>query len=228
MAFVELKALSKVYGESKETQTIALNDINLSIEQGEFTVLSGPSGSGKTTLLNIIGALDKLTSGSLFIDSKEISSLDEKALSKERREDIGFVFQAYNLIPVLTAFENIEYVMTLQGEEKAKRKNRVEEVAKILGIEQLLDKKPNEMSGGQQQRVAVARAVASRPKLILADEPTANLDSVSAQNLMEMMKALNEKEGITIIFSSHDQLVIEQAKRLLVLKDGEIVDDKVF
>ena len=190
-------------------------------------VLSGPSGSGKTTLLNLIGGLDSVSQGSVTLDETTLTDLNESQLSNERLNDIGFVFQAYNLIPVLTTKENIEYVMALQGVSKAKRHERVVEVATILGIENLLDKRPDEMSGGQQQRVAVARAVASKPKLILADEPTANLDSVTAENLMNMMAKLNEDEKITIIFSSHDPMVISKAKRSVILKDGKIFSNKL-
>jgi putative ABC transport system ATP-binding protein len=228
MSFLEISNVEKIYAQGEVNETRALKNITLEIQEGEFTVLSGPSGSGKTTLLNAIGGLDKMTSGTIVLKGERIHDLEENELADVRRNEIGFVFQAYNLVSVLSAFENIEYVMTLQGVSKDARKERVIEVAKLLGIEKLLDKKPNEMSGGQQQRVAVARAVASKPKLILADEPTANLDSLTAESLMDMMRTLNEKEGITIIFSSHDPLVVKQAKRLLVLKDGEIVDDKVF
>lgn len=222
MAFLEIKDIRKVYGENKGVKTVGLDNVSLSIDEGEFVVLSGPSGSGKTTLLNMIGGLDNASSGDVILETTNLTQLNEAQLSNERLHHIGFVFQAYNLIPVLTAKENIEYVMALQGISKSERDSRVLEVAKILGIEALLDKRPDEMSGGQQQRVAVARAVASKPKLILADEPTANLDSVSAKNLMEMMRKLNEDEKITIIFSSHDPMVIESAKRSVLLKDGHI------
>ena len=222
MAFLDIENLQKIYSEGGANETIALDEINLNFNEGEFIVLSGPSGSGKTTLLNLIGGLDSVSKGSVTLDGTTLTHLNEAQLSNERLKDIGFVFQAYNLIPVLTAKENIEYVMSLQGVSKEKRHERVVEVATILGIDDLLDKRPDEMSGGQQQRVAVARAVASKPKLILADEPTANLDSVTAENLMNMMARLNEEENVTIIFSSHDPMVIGKAKRSVILKDGKI------
>ncbi len=222
MSFLEVTQITKVYGKDKSVQTVGLDHVDLAIDNGEFVVLSGPSGSGKTTLLNMIGGLDTPTSGSVTLDKTVLTDLNEAQMSKERLFHIGFVFQAYNLIPVLTAKENIEYVMALQGIKKELRDQRVLEVAQKLGIDGLLDKRPDQMSGGQQQRVAVARAVASKPKLILADEPTANLDSQSAKNLMDMMRQLNEDENITIIFSSHDPMVIASAKRLVALKDGHI------
>ena len=222
MPFLQIKDIRKVYGQDKGVETVGLDNVSLTIDEGEFVVLSGPSGSGKTTLLNMIGGLDNATSGDVILGTTNLTKLNEAQLSHERLHDIGFVFQAYNLIPVLTAKENIEYVMALQGTPKKDRDARVSEVAKTLGIEELLDKRPDQMSGGQQQRVAVARAVASKPKLILADEPTANLDSTSAKNLMDMMRKLNEDEKITIIFSSHDPMVIESAKRSVLLKDGHI------
>lgn len=227
MAFLDVENLQKIYSEGSANETRALDDINLNFDEGEFIVLSGPSGSGKTTLLNLIGGLDSVSNGSVTLDGTRLTDLNESELSNERLKDIGFVFQAYNLIPVLTAKENIEYVMALQGVSKEKRHERVVEVATILGIDDLLDKRPDEMSGGQQQRVAVARAVASKPKLILADEPTANLDSVTAENLMNMMAKLNEEENVTIIFSSHDPMVIGKAKRSVILKDGKIFSNEV-
>ncbi|MBU0681804.1 MAG: ABC transporter ATP-binding protein [Proteobacteria bacterium] len=222
-SFLEIRKISKVFSPNKNVEVKALSDINISIHRGEFAVLSGPSGSGKTTLLNIIGGLDGASCGDVLLDGIAITALDERQLSHLRRDHIGFVFQAYNLIPVLTARENIEYVMRLQGRSQAECGQRSAEVAAKLDISELLDKLPNQLSGGQQQRVAVARAVASKPKLILADEPTANLDSKSAANLMDMMQQLNEDEGITIVFSSHDPLVISKAKHSIVLRDGEVV-----
>lgn len=227
MPFLDINNLQKIYSEGSANETKALDDINLNFSEGEFIVLSGPSGSGKTTLLNLIGGLDSVSNGSVTLDGTTLTDLDEAQLSNERLQDIGFVFQAYNLIPVLTAKENIEYVMALQGVSKTERTERVLEVATILGIDDLLDKRPDEMSGGQQQRVAVARAVASKPKLILADEPTANLDSVTAENLMNMMAKLNEEENVTIIFSSHDPMVIGKAKRSVILKDGKIFSNDI-
>jgi putative ABC transport system ATP-binding protein len=221
--FLEIKQINKTFQPNKEVEVVALRDVNLDIERGGFVVLSGPSGSGKTTLLNIIGGLDDATSGEVFLDGQLLTGMSERALSETRRDHIGFVFQAYNLIPVLTAKENIEYVMNLQGRSQQECNERSLEVAQKLGIDALLGKLPNQLSGGQQQRVAVARAVAATPKLILADEPTANLDSKTAASLMDMMQRLNEDEDVTIIFSSHDPLVIGKAKHSVVLKDGEVI-----
>ncbi len=226
MPFLQLSHIQKVYAIGQAAETSGLTDIDLDIEKGEFIVISGPSGSGKSTLLNVIGGLDAPTQGQVTLDGVTLTELSERALSKERLNHIGFVFQAYNLIPVLTARENIEYIMALQGRPQAERNARVDEVARELGIDNLLNKRPDQLSGGQQQRVAVARAVASKPALILADEPTANLDSQNAEDLMELMRTLNEKENITIIFSSHDPMVIAKAKRSIVLKDGAILHDK--
>ena len=220
--FLEVKQISKLFQPDKEVEVLALDDINLAIGKGEFVVISGPSGSGKTTLLNIIGGLDLPTKGEIVLDGTRLTGLSENKISQIRRDHIGFVFQAYNLLPVLTAHENIEYVMKLQGASKDKCLARSLEVAEKLGIETLLDKLPHQLSGGQQQRVAVARAVAATPKLILADEPTANLDSKSASSLIDMMQKLNREEKVTIIFSSHDPMVIEKARRSIVLKDGRI------
>ncbi len=223
--FLEVKQISKLFRPDKEVEVVALDDINLVIEKGEFVVISGPSGSGKTTLLNIIGGLDLPSQGEIFLDGERLTGLPENSLSQIRRDHIGFVFQAYNLLPVLTARENIEYVMKLQGVSKEKCLQRSMEVAEKLGIETLLNKLPHQLSGGQQQRVAVARAVAATPKLILADEPTANLDSKSASSLIDMMQKLNREEKVTIIFSSHDPMVIAKARRSIVLKDGKILSN---
>jgi len=225
-SFLEVKQINKTFRPDKEVEVVALHNINIDINQGDFAVISGPSGSGKTTLLNIIGCLDELTSGEVKLGGKMLTGLPEKELSLIRRDHIGFVFQAYNLIPVLTARENIEYIMRLQGCDQKVCNKRCHEIARKLGIENLLDKLPNQLSGGQQQRVAVARAVAATPKLILADEPTANLDSKTASSLMDMMEQLNRDEGVTIIFSSHDPLVIGKARHSIVLKDGEVIADE--
>jgi putative ABC transport system ATP-binding protein len=226
MPFLHLNRIEKIYGRELGIKTVALHEISMEIEKGEFIVISGPSGSGKSTLLNIVGGLDAPSGGEVILNGVNLTALGEHELSKERLNHIGFVFQAYNLIPVLTAKENIEYIMALQGWEKAKRDARVHEVAKELGIDDLLAKRPDQLSGGQQQRVAVARAVASRPQLILADEPTANLDSKNAEDLMELMKKMNEVEKVTIIFSSHDPMVIGKAKRSIILKDGTIFENR--
>jgi len=225
--FLEIKHIYKTFNPDSDIEVKALEDITLAIDKGEFVALAGPSGSGKSTLLNLIGGLDDATEGEIILDNNTITGLPEKKLSLIRREHIGFVFQAYNLVSVLNGKENIEYIMKLQGKSQKVCDERVEEIAKKLGISELLHKLPSHMSGGQQQRVAVARAVASKPKLILADEPTANLDSASAKELMDMMQKLNEKEGITIIFSSHDPLVINMAKRLVSLKDGKVVNNEI-
>ncbi|MCI5224602.1 MAG: ABC transporter ATP-binding protein [Candidatus Electrothrix sp. AR4] len=224
--FLEVKQINKTFRPDKEVEVAALRNINITVKQGDFAVFSGPSGSGKTTLLNIIGCLDEATGGEVLLAGRLLTGLSEKELSVIRRDQIGFVFQAYNLIPVLTAKENIEYVMKLQGRSQEECDARVMEVARKLEIETLLNKLPGQLSGGQQQRVAVARAVAATPKLILADEPTANLDSKTAASLMDMMERLNEDEGVTVIFSSHDPLVISKARHSIVLKDGEIISDE--
>ncbi len=225
--FLLIRKVGKVFMPAGELLVVGLADINLEINRREFVVISGPSGSGKTTLLNIIGGLDSPSSGRVILDGVTVTDLNEKELSRLRRDHIGFVFQAYNLIPVLTARENISYIMRLQGKDKEQCQERTREIAAKLDIASLLDKMPGRLSGGQQQRVAVARAVASRPKLILADEPTANLDSKNASRLMDMMRQLNESEGITIIFSSHDPLVIGKARRSIVLRDGEVAADEM-
>lgn len=227
-SFLQIRKTTKIFNPGKENEVVGLRDINLDIDQGEFVVLSGPSGSGKTTLLNIIGGLDAASSGEVQLNGLTLTGLKEKELARERRDHIGFVFQAYNLIPVLTAKENIQYIMKLQKRSTAECDARVLEVTTKLGIEHLLHKLPNQMSGGQQQRVAVARAVATKPQLILADEPTANLDSKTAEELMDMMLRLNEDEGVTVILASHDPLVIGKAKRHIVLKDGEILQNELI
>jgi putative ABC transport system ATP-binding protein len=227
MNFLKISGVKKIFNEGKESQSIALKGIDLSIDKEEFIVVSGPSGSGNSTLLNIIGGLDSANEGSVTLDGVEITALNENALALFRRENIGFVFQAYNLIPVLSVKENIEYVMRLMGYSQQECDARVMEVAKELDIDAYLDKLPDHLSGGQQQRVAVARAVASKPKLILADEPTANLDSKNGEKLMSLMERLNRDEKVTIIFSSHDPMVIAKARRSIVLKDGLIFEDKV-
>jgi putative ABC transport system ATP-binding protein len=225
MNFLTITGLKKIFNEGSERESSALKGVDLSIAKEEFIVISGPSGSGKSTLLNIIGGLDSASEGSVELEGTQITQLDENELAVFRREHIGFVFQAYNLIPVLTVKENIEYVMRLLGYSQSECDQRVLEVAKELDIDIYLDKLPDHLSGGQQQRVAVARAVASKPKLILADEPTANLDTKNGEKLMELMRRLNEDEKVTIIFSSHDPMVISKARRSIILRDGEIVED---
>ena len=207
-------------------KVLAVNNVDISIKQGEFTAIVGPSGSGKTTLLNMIGGLDNITQGSVEISGTDISSLSENELIDFRLQNIGFVFQAYNLIPVLTAKENVEFIMLLQGVSEKERQLRSEALLKEVGLEEKLDVRPNQLSGGQQQRVAVARALASKPRFILADEPTANLDSSSTTNLLNIMAEMNEKENVTFLFSTHDQRVIDRAKRIITIEDGKIISDE--
>jgi putative ABC transport system ATP-binding protein len=221
---IEAVDVTKVY-ETRGIETRALDGIKLQLEEGEFCALAGPSGSGKTTLLNLLGALDVPTSGKIQIDGVELSALSSKELSDLRLRKLGFVFQAYNLIPVLSALENVEFVMELQGVTQADRRLRATEVLERVGLGGLGDKRPLEMSGGQQQRVAVARAIASGPRVVLADEPTANLDSVTASKLLELMAELNSEDGVTFLFSTHDPLVMEAAHRVVRLRDGLVVDD---
>ncbi len=223
---MKLNHVYKTFYPDSPKEVKALSDINLTFEKGEFTTLSGESGSGKTTLLNIIGGLDSATSGQIFLDDAEISAYSEEKMAKLRLHDIGFIFQAYNLIHVLTVRENIGFIMKLLKFDDREIDTRILELASILQIEDILDKLPGEISGGQQQRVAVARAVASRPKLILADEPTANLDSKNSERLMNMLRTLNEKEQVTVIFASHDKYVLEQSKRIIVLDDGVVIEDR--
>jgi len=204
----------------------AVRGVNLKITKGEFTAIVGPSGSGKTTLLNIISGLDTPTEGEVYLKGNKTSSMSGKELSDFRRDNIGFIFQAYNLIPVLTAEENIEYVMLLQGVDKKERHKRVLEILDSLDMKGYHDRFPPQLSGGQQQRVAIARAMVSKPLLILADEPTANLDSETSGDLLDMMRDLNEKTGMTFLFSTHDEIVMERAKRVVVLKDGQVAEDR--
>lgn len=223
---MKLNHIYKTFYPDTPKEVKALTDINLTFEKGEFTTLSGESGSGKTTLLNIIGGLDSATSGEIFFEGEEITTYSKEKMAKLRLHDIGFIFQAYNLIHVLTVRENIGFIMKLLKFDEKEIEARILELASILQIEDLLNKLPGEISGGQQQRVAVARAVASRPKLILADEPTANLDSKNSERLMNMLRTLNEKEYVTVIFASHDKYVLEQSKRIIVLDDGVVIEDR--
>ncbi len=223
---MKLSHVYKTFYPDTPKEVKALSDINLTFEKGEFTTLSGESGSGKTTLLNIIGGLDSATSGEIFFEGEEITAYSEEKMAKLRLHDIGFIFQAYNLIHVLTVRENIGFIMKLLKFDEKEIEARTLELASILQIEDILDKLPGEISGGQQQRVAVARAVASRPKLILADEPTANLDSKNSERLMNMLRTLNEKEHVTVIFASHDKYVLELSKRIIVLADGVVIEDR--
>lgn len=222
---VETKHLCRYFGQGV-TLVKALSDANIIIEKGEFTAIIGPSGSGKSTLLHLIGGLDTPTSGEVWLDNKDISKISGAALSDFRRDHIGFIFQAYNLIPVLSAKENIEYIMLLQGISNQERSQRVEAIMRAVGLEGKANRRPAQLSGGQQQRVAVARAMVSRPSLILADEPTANLDSNTGYALLDMMKVLNENENMTFVFSTHDSMIMERAKRIIHLKDGCVVEDE--
>ncbi|MAZ41846.1 MAG: ABC transporter ATP-binding protein [Cyclobacteriaceae bacterium] len=225
MKVIELKNLSKIY--NPETIPVrAINDITLSVKEGEFTAIVGPSGCGKTTLLNMIGGLDISSEGSVDIGGVSINEMSESELTAFRLQHIGFVFQAYNLIPVLTAKENIEFIMVLQNRDAKTMQERSDDLLDRMGIKDQRDRRPSELSGGQQQRVAVARALASRPKFVLADEPTANLDSGSTEALLDIMAKLNKEEKITFIFSTHDQRVIDRAKRIIKLVDGQIVSDE--
>ena len=224
MSIIEIKGLNKVYDE-KSLPVHAVNGINLTIETGEFTAIVGPSGSGKTTLLNIIGGLDDPTGGDVIIDGVKINKLSSRQKTDFRMRNIGFVFQSYNLIPVFTSRENVEFIMHLQGKQKEERESRTKELLEAVGLGDRMNSRPNKLSGGQQQRVAVARALASKPKFILADEPTANLDSRSTGNLLEIMEKLNKEENVTFIFSTHDQRVVNKAKRVITLQDGAVVFD---
>ena len=222
MPLIETINLKKTYTAGKNIQTDALRGVSLQIAEGEFLAIAGPSGSGKSSLLNLIGALDTPSEGTILIDNQDISGIGSQELAAFRLRHIGFVFQAYNLINTLTAVENVEYVMLLQGVSQRVRETRSEEILKRVGLSGYINRFPNEMSGGQQQRVAVARAMAAEPRVILADEPTANLDSRTAQELLNLMAELNQEKGITFVFSTHDRLIMEQAKRLITLKDGVI------
>ena len=225
MAIIHTENITKTYTETS-VPVNALNGIDLNIDQGEFTSIVGPSGSGKTTLLNIIGGLDFPSGGKIIIDETDLSTLSDSKLISFRLQHIGFVFQAYNLIPVLTARENVEFIMQLQGRPKKEYRERAEALLESVGLQDRMDNRPTELSGGQQQRVAVARALASKPKFVLADEPTANLDSASTANLLDIMYQLNQNEHITFIFSTHDQRVIDRALRIVTLEDGKIINDE--
>jgi len=224
MSLIELINLEKIYNTTS-VPVHAVNNVNLTIEKEEFTAIVGPSGSGKTTLLNLIGGLDKPTKGSILIEGEEIVNLKSGKLIDYRLHHIGFVFQAYNLIPVFTAKENVEFIMLLQGVTKAKRDKRTIELLETVGLGDRINSRPSQLSGGQQQRVAVARALASRPNFVLADEPTANLDSTSAEALLDLMEELNKKYQMTFIFSTHDARVIKRARRVVTLEDGAVKSD---
>ncbi|MDB5276263.1 MAG: transporter ATP-binding protein [Ferruginibacter sp.] len=221
---IDAHNISKVYNPTT-IPVYAVNNVHLHLQKGEFTALVGPSGSGKTTLLNMIGGLDRPDEGNIFINGIDITKLSANELISFRLQNIGFVFQSFNLIPVLTAKENVEFIMQLQKASKQQREERVKTLFAQIGLQDKLNERPSRLSGGQQQRVAVARALASRPQFVLADEPTANLDTKSAFNLLDIMAKLNMEENITFLFSTHDQRVIDRARRVITLVDGRIVQD---
>jgi putative ABC transport system ATP-binding protein len=224
-SIVRLQNVTKDYGQG-QALTNALRGVDLVLEAGEFTAMAGPSGSGKSTLLNIIGGLDRPTSGAVEVDGREINNLTNTELGRLRRDRLGFIFQSYNLIPVLTALENAEYVLMLQGVPTAERRDRVRAVLKEVGLEGLENRYPRQLSGGQQQRVAIARAIVPEPALVLADEPTANVDSETGKALLDLMRNLNEEKGVTFFFSTHEEAVMRRSRRLLELKDGIIFNDE--
>ncbi len=225
MGIIEVKNLHKVYQDTK-VPVKAVDGIDLSFEEGEFTAVVGPSGSGKTTFLNLIGGLDAPTAGEIRINGKNISKLKSRKLIDFRLQNIGFVFQSYNLIPVLTAIENVAFIMELQGKSKAERNKRAKELLNAVGIGDKINNRPGDLSGGQQQRVSVARALASEPKFILADEPTANLDSKSTNDLLDIMQKMNKESKITFVFSTHDQRVMDKARRIITIDDGKVTSDE--
>jgi len=222
---VELTQISKIYQQG-ELEVKAINDVSLSINKGDFAVLCGPSGSGKTSILNLIGGLDRASSGQVLLEGVDLAQLTNTALSEVRKNRIGFVFQSYNLIPVMTAYENAAFVLDLQGTDKAECHERVMKTLADVGLKGLENRRPDEMSGGQQQRVSIARAIVTHPAIVLADEPTANVDSHTAESLLDLMQNLNEQHGITFLFSSHDQRVIDRAKRIIQVQDGQVISDE--
>ena len=226
MNIVECVDVRKTYKQGSVRIT-ALDGISMSIKKSDFVALAGPSGSGKTTMLNLIGSLDKADSGSITLEGQSIEEMDQSALATLRLHSIGFIFQAYNLIPVLSAVENVEFIMLLQGVATAERRERAKTILDDVGLAGKYDRRPAELSGGQQQRVAVARSIVSNPSVVLADEPTANLDSKTGQGLLEMMKKMNEQKNVTFIFSTHDQMVMDYARRLIHIRDGRIANDTV-
>ena len=226
MNIVQCVDVNKTYQQG-QVAVRALKDVSLQITRGEFLAIAGPSGSGKTTLLNLIGGLDLIDSGSIFVDGESFEDMSQSQLANLRLRKIGFVFQAYNLIPVLSAIENVEYVMLLQGMPSIERREKARAILDDVGLKDQYSRRPAALSGGQQQRVAVARAIVSDPSLVLADEPTANLDSKTGQGLLEMMKQMNAEKQITFIFSTHDRMVMDYAHRLVKLRDGRLVDDQI-
>ena len=225
MSIVQVRNLTRTYKQGS-LEVKALRGVDLDIESGEFTVLMGPSGSGKTTLLNQIGGLDLPDSGSIQVEGRELAGMSKGELAKLRLERLGFVFQAYNLVPVLSAYENAEFVLLLQGVTASERRERVMSLLEAVGLKGMEDRRPTELSGGQQQRVAVARAIASNPALVLADEPTANLDSATSEELLDTMEGLNRDRGITFLFATHDPRVKDRARRVVTLVDGKVRSDE--
>lgn len=225
MPLIDLKSVSKIYPLGNQ-QVVAVAELSLQIEAGEFTVLAGPSGSGKTTLLNLIGCLDRPSAGEVWLDDQEVGKADSKALAKVRLNKIGFIFQSYNLIPVLTAAENAEFTLMLLGVDRKQRREKIVALFSELGLQGLEDRKPSDLSGGQQQRVAIARAMAAQPTVILADEPTASLDTQTSEDLLALMKRFNQEQGVTFVFSSHDPLVISHARRVVSLRDGHLESER--
>lgn len=226
MNIVETVDVKKTYQQGK-VEVTALGGVSLSIQKGSFVALAGPSGSGKTTMLNMIGGLDSPDSGRIIVNGNALESLSQAKLAGLRLHNIGFIFQAYNLIPVLSALENVEFVMLLQGIPSAERRDRAISILDDVGLEGTYNRRPAELSGGQQQRVAVARAIVSNPSIVLADEPTANLDSKNGKGLLEMMRKMNEEKKVTFIFSTHDRMVMDYARRLILIRDGLVADDEV-
>lgn len=224
MYIAQLEKVSRVYYQGK-VEVKAVDNLDLQFKPGEFSALCGPSGSGKTTILNMIGALDVPTSGNVYLEGKDLRSMTGGELSSLRRDRVGFVFQAYNLVPVLTAYENAEFVLALQNVPENERRDRVMSVLKEVGMDQYAKRRPDELSGGQQQRIAIARAVVSNPAIVLADEPTANVDIDAANTILDLMEQLNEEMGITFLFSTHDQKVMNRARRLVKLRDGRLEED---
>ena len=222
---ISLREVTKVYRQGS-VDVHALRGLTMEVEAGEFTAICGPSGSGKTTMLNLIGALDAMTTGSIVLEGRELASLNKKELSELRRDRIGFVFQAYNLMPVLTAYENAEMVLWVQGMGAPSRRERVMGLLEQVGLKGMEHRRPSELSGGQQQRVAIARAIASNPVVVLADEPTANVDSETAETLLDLMEELNREQGVTFVFSTHDPQVMERARRVVRLVDGRVASDE--
>ncbi len=223
---VRLEKATKIYRQGL-VEVKAVNELSFDMTKGGFAALCGPSGSGKTTILNLIGALDVSTRGKIIFEGKDLSRLSRTQLAKIRRDRIGFVFQAYNLVPVLTAYENAEFVLALQSVPEKERRERVMAMLREVGLEGLENRRPDELSGGQQQRVAIARAIIPEPAIVLADEPTANVDSATADSLLDLMERLNQEKGVTFLFSTHDQRVMDRARRIIRLRDGRLIPDEV-